>query len=115
MFGLTKQVFIRFLCFCKPLSSIVNTPDHVNCISLNNQQCMAQPTLINLNPNEHIEGLRYYPFVINLDKGIGSCNTLNDLSNNVCVPNKTEDLNLSDYDSRNKWVENINKTCMMWM
>ena len=24
-----------------------------------------------------------------------SCNTLNDLSNKVCVPNKTEDLNLS--------------------
>ena len=26
---------------------------------------------------------------------MGSCNTLNDLSSKVCVPNKTEDLNLS--------------------
>ena len=26
---------------------------------------------------------------------VGSCNTLNDLSNQVCIPNKTEDLNLS--------------------
>ena len=26
------------------------------------------------------------------------CNTLNDLSNNVCVPNKTEDLNLSVFN-----------------
>ena len=29
---------------------------------------------------------------------VGSCNTLNDLSNNVCVPNKTEDLNLSVFN-----------------
>ena len=26
---------------------------------------------------------------------VPSCNTLNDLSNKVCVPNKTEDLNLN--------------------
>ena len=35
------------------------------------------------------------PFAINLDSCVGSCNTLNDLSNKVCVPNRTEDLNLS--------------------
>ena len=29
-----------------------------------------------------------------LDRCVRSCNTLNDLSNKVCVPNKTEDLNL---------------------
>ena len=28
-------------------------------------------------------------------KNVGSCNTLNDLSKKVCVPNKTEDLSLS--------------------
>ena len=26
---------------------------------------------------------------------LGSCNTLTDLSNKVCIPNKTKDLNLS--------------------
>ena len=36
--------------------------------------------------------LRYYPFAVNLDGYIGSCNTLNDVSNKLCVPNKTEDL-----------------------
>ena len=30
-----------------------------------------------------------------LDRCVGSCNTLNDLSNNVYVPNKTENLILS--------------------
>ena len=28
-----------------------------------------------------------------LDRCVGSCNTPNDLSNKVCVQNKTEDLN----------------------
>ena len=33
--------------------------------------------------------------MVKLDRYIGSCNTLNDLSNKACVPNKTEDLNLN--------------------
>ena len=52
MFGLIKQVFIGLLCFSKSLCSIGNTPDHVKFISLNNQQCITQPTLINFHPNE---------------------------------------------------------------
>ena len=37
MFRHIKDVFLG-------LSSIANTPDHVKCISLNNQPCMIQPT-----------------------------------------------------------------------
>ena len=33
-----------------------------------------------------------------LDRCVGSCNTLKDLSNKVCIPNKTEDLNLSVFN-----------------
>ena len=29
---------------------------------------------------------------------MGSCNTLNGLFNRVCVPNKTDDLNLSSFN-----------------
>ena len=32
--------------------------------------------------------------MVKLDICVGSCNTLNDLSDKVCVPNRTEDLNL---------------------
>ena len=32
------------------------------------------------------------PFVVNLDKCAGSCNTLDDLSSRVCVSNEIEDL-----------------------
>ena len=56
---------------------------------------MTQPTLINSYPRKYSQGLRYCPFVVNLDRCARSCHTLNDLSNKVCVPNKTEDLNLS--------------------
>ena len=42
--------------------------------------------------------LQYYPFGVNLDWCVESCNTLNDLCNKVCVPNKTEDLNLSVFN-----------------
>ena len=35
---------------------------------------------------------------VKFDRCVGSCNTLNDLSNKVCVPNKTEDLNLSVFN-----------------
>ena len=59
---------------------------------------MTQPTLINLHPNEYIEGFAFvFPFVFNLDRCMGSCNTLNNLFNKVCVPNKT-DLNLSVFN-----------------
>ena len=56
---------------------------------------MTQPTLINLHPNKYNQVLCYYPFAVNLDRCVGSCNTLNDLSNRVCVSNKTGHLNLS--------------------
>ena len=44
---------------------------------------------VNLQSTEYIKWLCYYLFEVNLDRCMGSCNTLNDLSNNVCVPNKT--------------------------
>ena len=71
-----------------------------------------QPTLINLHPNEYIQGLRYYPCAVNLDRCIGSCNTLNDLSDKVYVSNKTESKRFQ-HDCRNKWIENINKAYIM--
>ena len=65
---------------------------------MNNQQCMTHHTLINLNPNEYVELIHYYPLVVNSDRCVGSCNTLNDLSNTLCNLNKTEDLNLSVFN-----------------
>ena len=69
-----------------------------------NEKFTTQRTTINLCSNEYTRGLYYYPFPVNLHKCVGSCNTLNDLSNKVCVPNKTEDLNLSVFNMI-KWIK----------
>ena len=67
-------------------------------MSLSNQKCLTELILINLHSNEYSQELHYYQFVIQLDKCNGSCNTLNDLSNKVRFPNKTEGLNLSMFN-----------------
>ena len=67
---------------------------------------MIQPPLFNLYPNECSQGLSFNPFVVKLDKCVWSCNTLNEIFNRVCVPNKAEDINLSVFNmiSRiNEW------------
>ena len=67
-------------------------------MSLSNQKYMTQPTLINLNPNEYSQEFHYCLFTVKLDRCVGSCYTLNELSNKVCILNKTEDLNLSVFN-----------------
>ena len=89
MFGLTKKIIIELL------TGIVSASNHTTCVSLSNQKCMIQPTHINLHPNEYSKNFPCYPFAVKLVRYLGSCNTLNDLYNKVCVLNKTEDLNLS--------------------
>ena len=59
---------------------------------------MIQPTYINLHLNQYSQEFHYYPFAVKLDRCAGNCNTLNDLSNKLFVPNKTEDLNLNVFN-----------------
>ena len=88
MFGLIKEIFIGLL------TSIVNASNHAKLVSLSNQKCTTQPTLINLHPNESTQGLFCYPFAVNLDKR-----------------NRRLKSKRFQHDSSNKWIENINKTC----
>ena len=103
MCGLIKKVFIVLL------ASMVSVSNHTKFVSLNNQKCMTEPTLIDLDLNEYSQGLRYYQFAVNLDRCVGNSNTLTDLSNRVCVPNKTEDLNLSVFNM----ITGINESKML--
>ena len=50
------------------------------------------------NVNEYSKEFHCYPFLVKLDRCGGSCNTINDLSIKVCVPNKTEELNISVFN-----------------
>ena len=93
MLGLIKKIFIGLL------TGLVNGSNYTKCVSLRNQKCMIQPTLINLHPNEYSQEFHYYPFAVKLDRCVGICITLNDLSNKECVPNKRVDVNLSVFNT----------------
>ena len=103
MFGITKKMFLVLS------SSIVNASIHTKCVSLSNQKCQIQPTLINLHPNEYRQKFHYYLLLVKLDKSFGSCNTLIDLSNEACIPNKTEYLNLSVFNIQ-VYITGINES-----
>ena len=64
MFSLIKQVFIVLLSFSVSLAT--------KCMFLNDELCIVRPTLIDMNPVE----LKYYPFMISINKSTGSCNVL---------------------------------------
>ena len=96
------------------ITSIVSVSNHTKCVLLSNQKCMTQPTLINLDLNEYSQELHYYPFAVNLDRCVGSCNTLGDLPSRICIPNETEDLNLHVFNMITR-IKNINKIYIMQM
>ena len=95
MSGHIKKAYIAILIIRKSIATDYNFR---KCIFLSNQQCITRPNLIDLNHNEYNEGLRYYQFTVNLERFNGNCNTLHDLSNRTCIPNKTEDKNLSVFN-----------------
>ena len=82
MFRIIKRMFIVLV------SSIVNASNYIKFVSLSNQKCEIQPTLINFHPNEFSQELDDYPFVSKLVRHVGSCNTIDDLSGKVCVKSK---------------------------
>ena len=51
MLGLIKKKFIGLL------TDIVSASNHIQYVLLSSQKCMAQPTLINLHPNEYSQNL----------------------------------------------------------
>ena len=73
-FRLNEEIVIGLL------TGLVNRSNHKNCISLSSQKCMIKPTLINLHPSEYSQEFHYYSFEVKLNRCIGSCNALNDLS-----------------------------------
>ena len=92
MFSLIKKMFIRLL------TDLLSGLNHTKCLSLSIQKCMIKPTLNNLHPSKYSQEFHYYPLAVKLDRCVRNCNNLNDSSNEVCVPNKLEDLNLSVFN-----------------
>ena len=71
---------------------------------------MVRPTLIDMNPNE----LKYYPFMISLNKCTGRSNVL---SPKICVPKETKDIYVKAFnmitnkDETKAMTEHISRDC----
>ena len=63
---------------------------------------MVRSTIIDLN---HVE-LKYYSFMVSLDKCGRRCNVAIDLSTKICVSSKTKDGNVKAYNA----ITRMNKT-----
>ena len=61
---------------------------------------MVRPTLIDFNPVE----VRYYPFMISLDKCTGSCIVV---SPKICVLKEAKDVNIKAFNATAKKIEAI--------
>ena len=100
--------------FIRLLTGLVNASNHKKCISLGNQKCEIQPTFINLHLMNTVTN--YTSIHLELDSCAGTCNTPNDLSSKVCVPNKTEDLNIQVFNmitgkNESKLTKSISNEC----
>ena len=82
MFRLIEKAFIVLVSFSGSLI--------VKCMSLNNKKCKSRLTLINLQPIE----LKYYLFMVGLNKFNGIFNFADDLSTKICAPNKIKSVNV---------------------
>ena len=74
--GNTQQIFPEY---CVPAG-----------LFSNDEPCMVRPAIIDMNHNE----LKYYPFMISLNKCTRSCNVS---SPKNCVPNETIHINVKTF------------------
>ena len=97
-------------------AGIINASKYIKCISLKNQQCLIQITLIDFHSNKYGQELHHYPFVVVLDRCLGSFDTVNDLPNRIYVPEKLNQYVLNINAEMNE-SKIINKTYIMqaWM
>ena len=99
MFSLIKQVFIVLLSFSISLAT--------KCMFLNDEPCMFRTTHVALNPVE----LKYYTFMINLDKSFRS------YLQKYVSPKERKDINIKAFDMiiNKSEAKAMKKTYFMWL
>ena len=98
------------------LFSIIKTKA-LECVSLINQKCMPRPKIFDVN--EGVGEALFYPYNVQVNKCSGSCNTLNNPIEKLCVPNVIKGLNMKDVltmlnETRNVlWHESCKYVCKL--
>ena len=64
----------------------------LECVSVVNQKCMPRPKILDVN--EGVGEALFYPYNVQVNKCSGSCNTLDNLTEKLCVPNVIKGLNI---------------------
>ena len=68
----------------------------LECVSLVNQKCMPRPKILDVN--EGVGEASFYPYNVQVNKCSGSCNTLDNPIEKLCVPNVIKGLNMKVYN-----------------
>ena len=77
------------------LFSIIKTKA-LECVSVFNQKCMPRPKILDVN--EGVGEALFYPCNVQVNKCSGSCNTLDNPIEKLCVPNVIKGLNMKVYN-----------------
>ena len=108
IFGFIKKRFFTAMTFFNFNRSNVNS---LECVSVNNQECKIRTEIIDVNTNESM----FYPYSIRVNRCKGSCNTINDRYDKICVPDKIKNKNVKVFNlmSRTNETRHIkwHKTC----
>ena len=68
----------------------------LECVSVVNQKCMPRPKILDVN--EGIGEALFYPYKMLVNKGSGSCNTLDNPMSEICVPIIVKNVNMQVYN-----------------
>ena len=91
----------------------------LECVSVVNQKCMPRPKILDVN--EGVGEALFYPYNVQVDKCSGSCNTLDNPIEKLCIPNVIKGLNMKVYsfltmlnEARNVlWHESCKCVCKL--
>ena len=89
------------------LFSIIKTKA-LECVSVINQKCMPRPQILDVN--EGVGEALLYPYNVQVKKCSGSCNTLDNPKEKLCVPNVIKGLNMKVYN----FLAMLNETVMYY-
>ena len=86
-----KKFFFTAITFLR--SAVLNV-DSLECVSMNNQECKVRSEIINLNTNESL----LYLYSVKINKCKGSCNTINDPYDKICVLDNIKNTNVKVFN-----------------
>ena len=69
--------------FVLGLTVLSNITNALECILMNNQECILRPDIVDISSNNPI----FYTFSVKINRCSGNCNNINDPYARICVPN----------------------------